>query len=133
MTGKEVRRGFLALILGMWAVSLCLPAESVLTFGGPKTYRGGEAALSSMVLFFVPFYGQVWMPNVLMIAAPFLLKRLENGRDTHFRWRFYLCFLWDICFFRKLDSWRIFKESKWDFTCGRYLCWPWPLWLCKSP
>lgn len=77
---RDVRRFVCAFILAFWFYSFFLPVQHVATLGGPKTYKGWEEAIGSLVLFFIPYYGQLWIGNIFMIASPFYLKRLERGR-----------------------------------------------------
>jgi hypothetical protein len=77
---RDANRFLCAFILGFWILSFFLPTGSVLTPGGPKTYKGWEEAIGSLFLVFIPYYGQLWIGNIFMIASPFYLKRLETGR-----------------------------------------------------
>jgi hypothetical protein len=78
--GRDARRFLGAVILGFWIFSFFLPAQNVLTPGGFKTYKGWEEAIGSLFLAFIPYYGQLWIGNIFMIASPFYLKRLESGK-----------------------------------------------------
>jgi len=78
-----------AALLVVWGISFFLPAMQVDTFGnGRLTQRGWELALSSMVFFWFPYYGQLWLVNPLMATAPYFLKRIRNGKG-----RVYVIFL----------------------------------------
>jgi hypothetical protein len=77
---RDSRRFVCAFILAFWIYSFFLPVQNVATPGGSKTYKGWEEAIGSLVLFFIPYYGQLWIGNIFMMASPFYLKRLESGK-----------------------------------------------------
>jgi hypothetical protein len=75
----------------IWICSFSLPAHVSPAFRHPEqieTHFGLEAFTESFFCFVCLYYGQLWIGNLFMIIAPFMLPRAFGGRG-----RVYAAFL----------------------------------------
>src|SRR5713101_2217560 len=80
MGNMRIARGVCWILLVLWVYSFFLPAERIQSIGVHEMNSGWDVAVTSLVLFWVPYYGQLWIANVLMLLAPIFLERLKNGK-----------------------------------------------------
>jgi hypothetical protein len=93
MERRQIEWALLVLFLFLWLMSFFLPADYAEHFpnAGASAEAGWEAAFSSIVIFWVPIYGQLWIGNVFMILSPGRLRRRGTGKIfLRFFWFFAL-------------------------------------------